>query len=147
VNEDANHAQGQKGEDVPEAGNELQPVRGIDDDGGGGTGIDEAPQVHLAQGDDEAGVDGEHEEEIEFAGANEFGEVGAVDEEEGLENLLDELAGADEEDDLPFGPGADGVGVEVNDADEGELQTWNEGIQARIFCRLEGEKRLIPSFK
>jgi hypothetical protein len=32
-------------------------------------------------------------------------------------------------------------------ADEGELQTWNEGIQARIFCRLEGEKRLIPSFK
>ncbi len=40
--------------------------------------------------------------------------------------MLDEAAGADEHDNLPFGPRADVVGMEVKDADEAELESEPE---------------------
>jgi hypothetical protein len=55
---------------------------------------------------------GRRRRKVEFAGADELGEVGAIDEKQGLEDLLDEVAGADQEDDLPFGPAGDAVGVQ-----------------------------------
>jgi hypothetical protein len=36
------------------------------------------------------------------------------------------MARADEHDDLPFGPGANAVGVEIKDANEGELESEPE---------------------
>lgn len=48
--------------------------------------------------------------------------MGAIDEEEGLEDLLDELAGSDEEDDLVAGPAGDAFCMEVEDVDEAELE-------------------------
>ncbi len=48
--------------------------------------------------------------------------MSAIDEEECLEDLLDELAGSDEEDDLVAGPACDTFRVEVEDLDEAELE-------------------------
>ena len=87
------------------------------------TGVDEAAEVHLPEGNDKARVDRQQQEKIEFSGADEFGKIGAIDEEECLEDLLDEMARADEHHDLPFGPGADVVRVQIEHADETQLQS------------------------
>ena len=107
-------------------GYEVHLVRGVAHDRQREGRVDECAEIHLAQRDDKAGVNRQEQKEIEFAGADEFGKVGAVDEEEGLGKLLDEGARADEHDDLPFGPRADVIGVEVKDADEAELEAEPE---------------------
>ena len=63
------------------------------------------------------------QQEIHFAGADEFGKVRAVHEEKRLVNLLDETARAGEQHHLPHRPRADGGGLAENHADEGELQS------------------------
>ncbi len=100
----------------------MQLTRGISHDHQGGGGIDESAQVHLAQGNEKAGVDREQQHEIQPAGADQLGKLGAVGQEKGLENLLDEMARPHQQDDLPFGPGGDVIGVQIDDADEAELE-------------------------
>lgn len=101
-------------------------VQGVGHGCEGEGAIDECAEIDLAERDNEASIDRQEQKEIEFAGADEFGKVGAVNEEEGLIQLLDETACANEHDDLPFGPGADVVGVEVKNADEAELKAEPE---------------------
>src|SRR6185503_3972152 len=106
-------AENKKAEDVGNRGRVVQLVGGIGDDGGARGGVDERAKVDLSEGNDEAGINRQQHEEIEFAAPDEFGKVGAVDQEKRLEDLLDEMTRAHEHDDLPFGPGADLVGVQI----------------------------------
>lgn len=70
VDEDAGEAEGGEREDLGAGGLELQVVAGVGHDGEGGGGVDEGAEVELAHGDDEPGIDGEEEEEVEFAGSD-----------------------------------------------------------------------------
>ncbi len=70
VDEDTGEAEAGEGEDLCRGGLELQVVAGVGDDCEGGCGVDEGAEVQLAHGDDEAGVDGEEEEEVEFSGSD-----------------------------------------------------------------------------
>jgi hypothetical protein len=45
-----------------------------------------------------------------------------VGQKDGLKELLDEMARAHQQDHLPFGPGGNVVGVQIDHADETELQ-------------------------
>jgi hypothetical protein len=76
----------------------------------------------LSQRHDEAGVHRQQEHEIELAGADVFGDLHAVGQEQRAEQLLDEMTRADEQYHLPFRPIPDVIGVAVDDNDEGELQ-------------------------
>ncbi len=71
-------------------------------------GVEDVVWAELAGRHGELSVNGLSEEQVEFPGANEFGEVGQVDVEDGLEELRDELVCADQGDDVPAGPVADG---------------------------------------
>ncbi len=123
VNQYARHAQDEEAEHLDRGGHERDLAGGVGHDCHGKAGINKGAEVHLPEGNDEAGVDREQEQKVQFAGANEFGKIGAVDEEEGLEKLLDEVAPANEHDDLPFGPGADVFGVQVKHTDKAELES------------------------
>src|SRR5438045_5693498 len=126
MDEDARGCQAKKTDELRGRGDKVQSREGIDYDRDGGPCVHEAAEIDLAQGDDEAGVDGQEEHEIHFAGAHVFRNLGAVGQEKGLENLLNEMARADEQHDLPLRPVADEIGVGVNDGDEGELKTKPE---------------------
>src|SRR5258707_13145845 len=77
-------------------------------------GIDETAEIDLPERDDEARVDRQQQHEIEFAGADVFGDLGAVGQEERLENLLNKMARAHQQHDLPFRPIANPIRVLVN---------------------------------
>src|ERR1017187_10315349 len=104
----------------------MQLVGRIRHDRQRGSSVDESAKIHLPQRYDEARVDRQQQEEIQFARAHELGEVRAVDQKERLEYLLDEMTGPDQEDDFPFGPGADVLSVQVEHADEAELEAEPE---------------------
>src|SRR5204862_3439239 len=59
---------------------------------------------------------------IEPSGANQFRELHQVRKKKSGEKLLDEITCADLQDDLPFGPITDVVGVTVDDRDKSQLQ-------------------------
>src|SRR5436853_1901375 len=110
MNHDAGQAQHDETHDVREGGNHVQLARGIRHHRDGERGIDETAEVHLPERDYKPGIDRQQQEKIEFASANQLGEVRAIDQEEGLENLLNEVTAANEENHLPFCPGADVIG-------------------------------------
>ena len=102
----------------------LQPQfsRGENHDRHGEQGVDEPAQVHLPQRDDETGVDGQQQQKIHLARADQLGQIRAVHEEERLIHLLDKIARTDQQHHLPLRPGADGIGLREYDADEAQLQ-------------------------
>ena len=106
----------------------MKLARGVTHHRQGGGGIDKSAQVHHAQGDQKARVHRQQQHEIQPAGADQFGKLDAVGQENGLENLLDEMARPHQQDHLPFGPGGDVVGVQINHADETELQPKPEQL-------------------
>ena len=99
-------------------------------------GIDDVVGTELSSGNRKLGVDGLSEEEIQFPGANEFRKVGKVDVKDGLEKLGDELVGADEGNDVPAGPVADGFGVAEESVDEENLaaepEEFDEGPEEEV---------------
>jgi hypothetical protein len=100
----------------------------------GKRGIGKRRDVHLPRGDDEAGVDRQQQQEIHLARADQLGQVRAVDEEERLVKLLDEIARARQQHHLPHRPSADGFGLGKNDADKAQLQP-NQSSSTRIQSR------------
>ena len=80
------------------------------------------PRSTWRKRNDKTRIHRQQEEKIQFARADEFGKLRAIDEEKRLEDLLDEMARADQHHHLPFGPRADVVRVQIQDADETELQ-------------------------
>ena len=70
-------------------------------------------QIHLPERNHKARVHRHQEQKIQFAGANQFRQVRAVNEKESLEHLLNEMTRSDQSHHLPFCPGADVVGVQV----------------------------------
>src|SRR5207237_4866866 len=85
MDQNSGGAQRQEPEDLRGARYEMQLVCGIYHDCDCGTGVDKSAKIHLAQRDYKARIDWQQQEKIHFAGANQFGEVGAIDQEEGLE--------------------------------------------------------------
>src|SRR5580765_5967119 len=87
------------------------------------SGVDEGSEVHLTQRHHEPRVNRQQQKEIQLACANELGKVRAINEKECLEHLLNKMTGANQDDHLPLGPGADVVRVQVQDANKTQLQT------------------------
>src|ERR1035438_2700762 len=100
----------------------MQLTRGIGQHRYSERGVYKGSEIDLPQRNEESRVDRQQQQEIQFASAHQLGEGGAVDEEECLVNLLNEMAPADQHHDLPLGPCADVVGMQVEDTDEAELQ-------------------------
>ncbi len=101
---------------------QLELVPGIHHHGDGQPGVNERPKVHLAEGNDETRVDRQQQQKIQLTTAHQFGEIHAVDQEESLEELLNEVAGSDEQHHLPFRPRPDRVRVQIEHADKSQLQ-------------------------
>jgi hypothetical protein len=122
MDEKAGQGENQEAADLGEGWKELEFVAGISHDCDSARAIDEAAQINLAEGNEKARVDGKQEHKIQFACADVFGKLGQIGQEKRGEKLLDELAGADEENDLPFRPCADMVCMAIDDGDECELE-------------------------
>src|SRR5205085_7034463 len=73
-------------------------------------------------------VDGQYQHGIEFSGADQFGDVGNIDEEKSLKKLRDHLIGANQQDDFPFCPIADAVDISKNDAEKHDLSAKPEHL-------------------
>src|SRR5438045_8058494 len=128
MDEDPGGSQTEKAHDLEGGGNEVQLLQSIDHHGHGRTGVDKAPQVNLAQGDNEAGIDREQEHEIELTSADILRNLGTVGEKKCLENLLNEVARAHQQNHLPLRPIANVIGVLINHRDEGQLQAEPEQL-------------------
>ena len=122
VDHDADDAQRGEPAELSGGGLQVQLQRGIRHHAQRKQGVEERAQIHHAQRDEKAGVHRQQQKEIHLPGADEFGQVGAIGQEEGLIDLLDEIAAADEQNHLPFAPGADAVGLREQHGDEAELQ-------------------------
>ena len=107
--------------DHAEARRDLQFAQRDDHDDAPKNGVEDAIESELFCGNGELAIDGKDKERIEPAGANQFRNVGNVDEEKGLEQLRDHLVRADEQDHLPFRPAPDLVHLPENDAEERDL--------------------------
>src|SRR5438552_1400369 len=118
MDEDPGGSQTEKANDLEGGGNEVQLLQRVNHHCHGRTGVDKAPQINLAQGDNEAGIDREQEHEIELAGADILRNLGAVGEKKCLENLLNEVTRAHQQNHLPLRPVADVIGVLINHRDE-----------------------------
>ena len=67
-------------------------------------GIDEGPEIHRSQRDQEPRIHGQQQQKIHFTGPHQLGKVRAVRQEKRLIELLDEITRADEQNHLPFCP-------------------------------------------
>ena len=101
---------------------ERELVQRVTDDGERGGSVDERTEIHFSQREEEARVDRQQQHEVESPGADEFGHLHAIGQEEGLENLLDEMRHAEQQHHFPLRPVADVIGVRIDDDDERELQ-------------------------
>src|SRR5437868_15352264 len=113
MDEDPGGSQAEKANDLEGGGNEVQLLQRVNHHGHGRTGVDKASQVNLAQGDDEAGVDREQEHEIELTSADILRNLGAVGEEKGLENLLNEVDRSHQQILLPIRQITTVIGVQI----------------------------------
>src|SRR6266404_4114652 len=122
MDQDAGEAERKKSCDLKQGWNEMELFCSVRHSGYSKSGICESAKVYLAQRHDEAGIDGEQQKKIEFTGADQFGQIRAIDEEESLEHLLDKIASPDQQDHLPLGPAPDIVGMQIEHPDKTELQ-------------------------
>ena len=108
--------------------------------------VDHAVETELFRRDGELTVDRQDEKRIEFSGADQFRDVRDVDEEEGLEQLRDDLMRADEQDHFPFRPVADPVDLTEDDAEEKNLAAKPEHLhdhpenEIRLEAHLANER-------
>ena len=128
MNHDAHRRQQGKTHDRFPARRQAQLVAGVNHHRHGGGGIDEAAQVHLPEGNHEPGVHRQEQHEIEFARADELGKLSAVGQKNGRENLLNKMARAQQHHHLPLRPGANPIGMRVDDREERQLQREPEHL-------------------
>jgi hypothetical protein len=122
VDEHAGDDEQEEADDLRSRRHVIELHERIGHDGEGRRAINEAAQVNLPQRDQKARVGGQKQHKIQFAGAHQFGDLRDIGEKKRLEHLLNEVRGAHQQDDLPFGPVADTVGVLIDDGDEGQLE-------------------------
>jgi len=75
----------------------------------------------LFSGNGKLTVDRQHQQRIEFSGADQLRNIGDVDEKKALENLGDHLVGADEKHHFPFRPIPDVINVPEDDTKKNDL--------------------------
>src|SRR4051794_38710344 len=80
------------------ARNEVQLHQGERHDGATDDGVDDVIESELPGRDSELSVDRQQQHEVEFARADELGQVCEVHVKESLKKLSDELVGAEERD-------------------------------------------------
>lgn len=96
MDDETGDAESEEGGDLQGGGSVVQVAQGPDDDPDRGGGVDEGTEVDLAEGDEEPRVDRQEQHEVEAAGADVLRKVRDVGEEEGGEDLLDEVRATDE---------------------------------------------------
>ena len=104
------------------------------------SGVDEIIESELFGGYGELRIDRLKQEEVEPAGADEFGQIGQVGVKERLKDLGDELMRSDEQDDLPFCPISDPVHVAKDHFKENDLPDEPKQLDShpKQEVRLEG---------
>ena len=108
---------------LAEAGRELHFVAGVGHDRYAAKGADDGSRIDGSQRDQKTRVDRKQKHEVQSTSADVFGEGDEIVEKERLKELLYELAGARQQNYLPFGPVGDSVSVRVNDGHKSELES------------------------
>src|SRR5262245_59253361 len=106
----------------------MQLAPGVGHHRDGKNAIYKPTQVNLRERNEKARIYWQEQQKIETAGANEFGKLREVRQENRGEYLLDEIARPDQQHDLPFAPVANVIGMAVNDADKSQLQREPEQL-------------------
>ena len=122
MNQNSRDAEEEKAEHLRGGWKNVQLLCRISHDGQAGGSVHKTAEIDLSEGNQKSRVYRKQQHEIELPGADEFGKLRAIDQKKRLENLLNKMAGTNQHDDLPFRPVGDPVGVQINHADESELQ-------------------------
>ena len=132
----------EEAKDLKHRRHQRQLLEGVSHHRDGAGGVDIAAQVHLAEREHETRVHRQEQYEIQLAGPDLLGQMRAVDEEERLKDLLDEVTRAHQQDDLPFRPVEDVVRVLVDDGDEADLQGEPEKLHPNPQDEVRLERHL-----
>src|SRR6266480_765290 len=118
---DAEYERDQVKEDRQRVWYDTEPRQRHADHHSAKRGVDHAVEAELFSGNSKLAVDRQHQQRVEFSGADQFRNIGNVDEKKALENLGDHLVGADEKHHFPFRPITDVIYLPENNAEENNL--------------------------
>src|SRR6266404_5813812 len=142
VNHNPYDTEDQKAQYLKRCRHEVHLVRGIDHHAHRRDRIHECTQVHLPEGHHKSRIYRQQQQEIHFAGPHELGQIGAIDQKESLEKLLNEMTGTNQHHHLPFGPRSDVVRMEIKHADETKLKGEPEGFHHNPHQKVRYENHL-----